>query len=163
MVCPIDAQQAYAWHCEASGVRRGQSSREEVQQAFQASAARTKSPSSRTHFRNSASPRERRLVQRLAQWKVGRLHRSGNEEVPDCARTESQRQTRRANPAKTRPRLTNRRSSSTNAANSHILNSNQGRPDGPAPVVSSLIHISRVERRSTPNLICIPSKTELER
>src|SRR6267378_3589642 len=73
MVRPIDAQQAYAWRCETSGFRGRQGSREEVQQTFQASAARTEGPSSRTHFRNSASSRQRWLVQRRAQWKVGRL------------------------------------------------------------------------------------------
>src|SRR6267154_5305937 len=116
MVCPVDAQQAYAQRLEAKSLRRWQGSREEVQQTFQASAARPEGSRSRAHFRNSASPRKRWLVQRLAQWKVGRFHHRGDEEVPDCAWSESQRQARRANTAKTRPRLTNRRRRSPNAA-----------------------------------------------
>src|SRR6267154_1445516 len=162
MVRPVDAQQAYAQRLEAKSLRRWQGSRKEVQQTFQASAARTESSGSRTHFRNSASPGKRWLVQRRAQWKVGRFHHRSDEEVPDRARPESQRQARRANTAKTRSRLANRRCSRTDAANNLILDSNQGRPDGPAPVTSFSSRFRRLNALQIPNLICIPSKSELE-
>src|SRR6266403_4718804 len=82
MVRPVDAQQAYAQRPEAKSLRRWQGSREEVQQTFQASAARTESSRSRTHFRNSASPGQRWLVQRYPQWKVGRFHRRSHQKIP---------------------------------------------------------------------------------
>src|SRR5882762_5084439 len=79
MVRPLDAQQAYAQRLEAKSLRRRQGPREEVQQTFQASAARAEGSRSRAHFRNSASSRKRWLVQRRPQRKVGRFHRRSHQ------------------------------------------------------------------------------------
>ena len=117
-------QIASATHCAAAAIQRRTRAgkffrrrsshhhdQEEIQQEasrFQAR-AHSKGPDARAHLRNSVRPRARRLLPGQSQRQMGFEHGLSHAEIPVGKWPQLQRQDRRPQPAKTRPRLRHRR------------------------------------------------------
>ena len=89
----------------------------------------------RTYLRNPVRARSRRLLPGRPQWQVGLQHRLCAGKISIGQRHERERQTRRAQPAETRPRLEHRGCGRAQTAVAH--HSSRGHHVSPCPPPSS--------------------------